>query len=139
MTFDKQTLKPTYKMVIGEAGESCAFYIADRLGMPADMLNIAVAAAYGEKAVGSFSFKNKELQKVSGKRVIKRTKISNKKTTVSDMFKIGDSVMVLPDNKIGIVCEEVNEKGVLRVQVVDESIPTAIITTIEDLKSALAN
>ena len=122
MTFDKQTLKPTYKMVIGEAGESCAFYIADRLGMPADMLNIAVAAAYGEKAVGSFSFKNKELQKVSGKRGIKRTKISNKKITVSDMFKIGDSVMVLPDNKIGIVCEEVNEKGVLRVQIAGRKI-----------------
>lgn len=38
MTFDKETLKPTYQMVIGEAGESCAFYIADRLGMPNEML-----------------------------------------------------------------------------------------------------
>lgn len=122
MTFDKQTLKPTYKMVIGEAGESCAFYIADRLGMPADMLNIAVAAAYGEKAVGSFSFKNKELTKVSGERGIKRTKTRNKKNTVSDMFKIGDSVMVLPDKKIGIVCEEVNDKGVLRVQIAGRKI-----------------
>ena len=36
-------------MVIGEAGESCAFYIADRLGMPKDMLNIAVEAAYGKE------------------------------------------------------------------------------------------
>ena len=32
MTFDKDTLMPTYQMVIGEAGESCAFHIADRLG-----------------------------------------------------------------------------------------------------------
>ena len=28
----------------------------------------------------------------------------------------GDSVIVLPDKKIGIVCEPVNEKGVLRIQ-----------------------
>ena len=32
-------------------------------------------------------------------------------------FNIGDSVMIYPDQKIGIVCEKVNEKGVLRVQV----------------------
>lgn len=38
MTFDKENLKPLYQMVIGEAGESCAFYIAGRLGMPATML-----------------------------------------------------------------------------------------------------
>ena len=50
MTFDKETLKPTYQMVIGEAGESCAFYIADRLGMPNEMLKTAVRAAYGEAA-----------------------------------------------------------------------------------------
>ena len=28
MTFDRENLKPLYQMVIGEAGESCAFYIA---------------------------------------------------------------------------------------------------------------
>lgn len=51
MTFDRETLRPTYQMVIGEAGESCAFYIADRLGMPNDMLRTAIEAAYGEEAV----------------------------------------------------------------------------------------
>lgn len=47
MTFDKENLKPTYQMVIGEAGESCAFHIAKRLGMPEGMLKRAEAAAYG--------------------------------------------------------------------------------------------
>ena len=46
MTFDKKSLRPLYKMVIGEAGESCAFYIASKLGMPADMLETAAKAAY---------------------------------------------------------------------------------------------
>ena len=31
-------------------------------------------------------------------------------------YQIGDSVMVYPDKKIGIVCMPANEKGVLRVQ-----------------------
>lgn len=122
MTFDRQTLKPTYKMVIGEAGESCAFYIAERLGMPKDMLNTAVLAAYGKSAVGSYSFDNKEYEKGSfGKRIIK-SKSVQKKNTSWCKFKIGDSVIVLPDNKVGIVCEEVNDKGVLRVQIAGRKI-----------------
>ena len=49
MTFDKESLRPLYKMEIGEAGESCAFYIAARLGMPEAMLRTAERAAYGAR------------------------------------------------------------------------------------------
>lgn len=122
MTFDRQTLKPTYKMVIGEAGESCAFYIADRLGMPKDMLEIAVSAAYGETAISSYSFENKELSRVTSAKKIKKTKVNRKNNSASGKFQIGDSVIVLPDKKIGIVCEEVNDKGVLRVQIAGRKI-----------------
>lgn len=122
MTFDRQTLKPTYKMVIGEAGESCAFYIADRLGMPKDMLDVAVAAAYGESAVSSYAFHNKELEKAHSRKRIKSTQAGQKKNAALGKFQIGDSVMVLPDKKIGIVCEEVNDKGVLRVQIAGRKI-----------------
>ena len=62
MLFDKETLCPTYQMVIGEAGESCAFYIADRLGMPNEMLRVAIRAAYGDEAVESYVFHNSEKQ-----------------------------------------------------------------------------
>jgi dsDNA-specific endonuclease/ATPase MutS2 len=122
MAFDRQTLKPTYQMIIGEAGESCAFYIADRLGMSKEMLKIAVAAAYGEDAVSSFDFQNEERKKATSGPKISRKKAKPKTTNVTDKFQIGDSVMVLPDKKIGIVCEEVNEKGVLRVQVAKRKI-----------------
>ena len=37
-------------------------------------------------------------------------------------FNLGDSVMVYPDKKIGIVCKTTNEKGVLRVQMPDKKI-----------------
>ena len=122
MTFDKITLAPTYKMVIGQAGESCAFYIADKLGMPADMLNIAVKAAYGEKAVDSYSFDNAGIEKrSSGSRIIK-TIVKHRKISAPDRFKIGDSVLVYPEKKIGIVCEKENDKGILRVQVAGKKI-----------------
>ena len=34
MSFDKESLKPLYQLVLGGAGESCAFHIAQRRGMP---------------------------------------------------------------------------------------------------------
>ena len=117
MTFDKETLSPTYQMVIGEAGESCAFYIADRLGMPQEMLKTAVAAAYGEEAVGTYRFLSQDsvIRKGSAARITKNGK-DKKSKDLSLKYKRGDSVMIYPDKKIGIVCEPINEKGVLRVQ-----------------------
>ncbi len=123
MTFDKETLKPTYQMVIGEAGESCAFYIADRLGMPNEMLKTAVRAAYGEAAVKDYQFHKEEntLQKEAGHKLVK-VKKTTPRTKLDTKYHLGDSVMVFPDKKIGIVCEPVNEKGVLRVQLQNKKI-----------------
>lgn len=117
MTFDRETLKPTYQMVIGEAGESCAFYIADRLGMPDEMLRVAVKAAYGEDAVDEYHFQKKEnIIKANKTKRISKTKQAGKDVQLSAKYNLGDSVMVYPDKKIGIVCEPINEKGILRVQ-----------------------
>ena len=117
MTFDKDSLLPTYQMIIGEAGESCAFYIADRLGMPESMLKVAVEAAYGKKAAENFVAHNQNKLEKKKTGSIKKIKKNSKKANMTQEFNIGDSVMIYPDQKIGIVCEKVNEKGVLRVQV----------------------
>ncbi len=128
MTFDKETLCPTYQMVIGEAGESCAFYIADRLGMPNEMLKTAIRAAYGDAAVDSYKFQKDETQNKAtgiskhGMRRISKTKKLSAGTDLSTKYKRGDSVMIFPDKKIGIVCEPVNEKGILRVQLQNKKI-----------------
>lgn len=123
MTFDQETLSPTYQMVIGEAGESCAFYIADRLGMPKEMLKAAIRAAYGEAAAESYQFQKSEpsIMKRSTVRISKSKKSKNK-SQLSAKYKIGDSVMVYPEKKIGIVCVPINEKGVLRVQLPNKKI-----------------
>ena len=126
MTFDRETLMPTYQMLIGEAGESCAFYVADRLGMPAEMLKVAVEAAYGKEAVKNYTFHEQEKQGndrgKTGQRKITKEKKSHTDAKLAEKFQIGDSVMIYPDKKIGIVCEKVNEQGVLRVQVADRKI-----------------
>lgn len=123
MAFDKETLRPTYQMIIGEAGESCAFYIADRLGMPGEMLRVAIKAAYGESALKNYRFQSKEQEiKKQSKRKITKSKAVKNNTELSTKYKIGDSVMVYPEKKIGIVCVPINEKGVLRVQMPNKKI-----------------
>ncbi len=149
MAFDRETLRPTYHLVIGEAGESCAFYIARKLGMSRHMLENAVRAAYGTEGIQNYSFDEereqqseewnfaeKEKMQQLGKRNFAETekmtqqvrkpriqKIKrNRGKNLSEKFHIGDSVMVLPDQKIGIVCEPINQKGVLRVQLPNKKI-----------------
>ena len=123
MTFDRETLKPTYRMVLGEAGESCAFYIAERLGMPNDMLRVAIKAAYGEDALDAYHFHKEDsgLQKKSTGKILK-SRQAKSATKLSTKYNLGDSVMIYPDKKIGIVCEPINERGVLRVQLPDKKI-----------------
>ena len=47
MAFDLQSLMPLYQLEIGEAGESCALYIAKRLGLSQKIIDRAQIAAYG--------------------------------------------------------------------------------------------
>ena len=118
MAFDKQSLKPLYRLEVGEAGESCALFIAKQLGMSDEMLKVAYEAAYGNKENPS---------------VIEETKIGDRKNTRleyveevkqtsrrSERFQIGDSVMVYPEKKIGIVFNRFNEKGEVGVQIQGE-------------------
>lgn len=126
MEFDKETLRPLYKMIIGEAGESCAFYVASKLGMPLEMLNTAIKASYGEMDAEKYKFadtnQNNKLARINSTAKIQKTKTSQQENILSNKFHIGDSVMILPDKKIGIVYEPVNEKGVLRVQLQNKKI-----------------
>ncbi len=121
MTFDRESLRPLYQMVIGEAGASCAFAIAERLGMPRSMLDIAKKAAYGNpEDVHDLGGLKREL--AGGGPRIQRDTSSARQKDLSHKFRRGDSVMLSPDHKIGIVCEPVNDKGCLRVQLPDRKI-----------------
>jgi len=123
MAFDQESLEPLFQMIIGEAGESCAFHIARRLGMPGTMLERASIAAYG-KSIDFVLQKEASAEGIGHEHTasIKKRKVWNHDRSYMEQYRLGDSVMVFPDEKIGIVCETVNEKGVLRVQLKDKKV-----------------
>ena len=124
MSFDKESLKPLYQLVLGEAGESCAFHIAQRLGMPKRMLERAKRAAYHQELLGEKqeAWQQDNSRKMKNKKNYIKKKPSPAGENLTSKFKRGDSVMVYPDKKIGIVCTPVNERGVLQVQMPEKKI-----------------
>lgn len=121
MTFDKETLKPQYCLVLGEAGESCAFYVAKRLGFPEHLLAYARLQTYGTRNdTGETDVKShNHAESFSPVNVGKIQKIPEPKkvSTNAESFRMGDSVMVYPERKVGIVYRTADEKGDLIVQI----------------------
>lgn len=125
MAFDRESLKPLYRLEIGEAGESCALYIAKRLGMPKKLLLKAYKEAYKEShrtsAVNAPDASFLEDAPDAAAPVItehiKKEKEPKPAGTRSKRFQIGDSVMVYPQKKVGIVFQTANEKGEVGVQI----------------------
>lgn len=128
MAFDRESLRPLYRLELGEAGESCALYIAQRFGFPEHLLKTAHEAAYGGgmKKKVSGSVVNDFIPSVStpasavkGATVtprIEREKPKNIEPSHAASFRLGDSVMVYPQKEIGIVYQAANERGEVGVQ-----------------------
>lgn len=126
MAFDRQSLLPLYRLEIGEAGESCALYIAKRLGLSQRMIERASIAAYGNKVNthSDFSVNNtaptpnfiNDEQDQHPRRIKKQEVKKVPDSPRSMKFNIGDSVMVYPEKVIGIVYQKSNEKGEVGVQ-----------------------
>ncbi len=161
MAFNRESLKPLYRLELGESGESCAFYIAKRLGMPDELLKRAEKAAYG-KNLGEERADRKETSAYGTQE--NRTKVSEPASAcgqgcqpdltsaagygsrpgaagsfagasrirprqeerdqrreraerITAKFSCGDSVMVYPQHKLGIVFAPANEKGEVGVQI----------------------
>lgn len=119
MAFDKESLMPLYRLEIGEAGESCALYIAEKLGMSVNMLKRAHEAAYGN----SEEFWLEPSQSIATDKAVMTPQIVKQKEpkpenqSHSSKFNIGDSVLVYPKKEIGFVYSCSNERGEIGVQV----------------------
>lgn len=146
MAFDKESLRPLYRLELGEAGESCALYIARKLGMPMHMIRRASQEAckheYKAEPAENCDFAEEEeypvkmeaieaeKQKEGGKHQAgapfsgkqgggKLTYIEEQKVTSSPItkFSIGDSVVVFPSKKLGIVFQTADANGMVGVQI----------------------
>jgi len=121
MAFDKESLLPLYRLEIGEAGESCALYIAERLGMQQHMLRRAHEAAYGNSTLQSgdaIQHRNPDpAQAAQVPQIVKQEKQKPKVQPRSEKFNLGDSVIVYPQKETGIVYARANDKGEIGVQI----------------------
>ena len=125
MAFDRESLLPRYRLEIGEAGESCALHIAERLGMPAHLLARARAITYtdrpgGASRAGDFTVPDAtETSRIVPVTALAMAVTPPEKTpaTHGHPYAMGDSVMVLPEQVVGIVYEPANSRGEVNVQV----------------------
>lgn len=126
MGFDRESLRPLYKLEIGQAGESCALYIAKKLGLPDFMLRDAAMAAYGEDSHQVFielglcdQNKEEKLEKIHVPGIIKTTSVK-REAVHGEGYQRGDSVEILPDKVIGIVEKPADKDGNVLVQIKKE-------------------
>jgi dsDNA-specific endonuclease/ATPase MutS2 len=139
MSFDLDTLLPLYRLEMGIAGESCALHIAERLGLPKEIIQRARSAAYGNNIHSkSYNISNKaylcnnksdnrmdpgkwceELSKIANSPIADDSSIDVEPPEASKVcsFKIGDSIRIRSNGKIGIVYAPADAKGNVGVQV----------------------
>jgi dsDNA-specific endonuclease/ATPase MutS2 len=129
MAFDRESLKPLYRLEIGEAGESCALYIAKRLGLSEKILERAYNEAYLRKDQEPRNILEKDfLYNASGilpdtqpvpslQPQIEKAPVPKQVSTRSQRFNIGDCVIVYPQKKIGIVYKRADAMGDVGVQI----------------------
>jgi DNA mismatch repair protein MutS2 len=109
MKFDPASLRPLYTLEMGEAGESCALLIAQRLGMPMDVIKRARRAVNGEIAC--------EVRPREGSRArFERYDAPKAVSERAAKFGRGDSVRIYPAGETGIVVEGADDMGRILVQ-----------------------
>ena len=121
MAFDRESLLPLYKLEIGEAGESCALHIAQKLGLPAHILQRATAIAHSNTTITTPP--TSSTGHITGNIIeVTPLNIAPQPTNAppvprSQTFNIGDSVTVYPKKDLGIVYQKSDDKGNIGVQI----------------------
>ncbi|MDP4171165.1 MAG: endonuclease MutS2, partial [Bacillota bacterium] len=126
MEFDLQTLKPTYRLIVGKGGESQAFSIALKLGIHPQIIERAHQITYKEDKNYHFEPKNVQEKKEMEKQIIINKHGKRVPRKISDLnaskFHMGDNVKILRTNEIGIVFTGPDSHGDYIVQVKGEKI-----------------
>ncbi len=111
MAFDKASLKPLYHLELGMSGESCAIEIARHLGMDEGLLTRARQIAdIGPDA------QPKPVQRPMRVPASNLKRLAVKTEGAFEHFRMGDSVLLLPDNKNAIVYKSADDQGYVVIQ-----------------------
>jgi len=113
MAFDQESLQPLYRMEMGKSGESCALYIAERLGLRPHLLERAYQEVYGKRPN---TVPAKEAMKPPVSKLVRTVQPKNA-FDPSTKFSMGDCVMVLPEKETGVVYRAADQNGNVVVQV----------------------
>ena len=127
MEFDLNTLKPTYKLLLGESGKSQAFEIALKLGMHPEIVEKAYELTYQTKKSFHGRFTKEELRSVNYQKQVginryRQTEPAKPITEKSEIpaFQRGDNVTIKATSETGIVFKGPDESGQYIVQVKGE-------------------
>ncbi|MFE8699478.1 endonuclease MutS2 [Cytobacillus sp. FJAT-54145] len=124
MEFDLETLKPTYRLIIGKGGESQAFAIALKLGMHPKILEKAHFITYKEQKSYQLDefIPTKELEKqiIINKHLKRKQEVEKERNESITLFNKGDNVVITQSGEYGIVYKGPDSKGFYVVQVKGE-------------------
>ncbi len=106
MEYKTDTLEPLYKLHIGKSGNSNAFYIAKKMGIPENVR---------EKASIYIKTKEYDMSKVDKSKIVKTDINEVSRKTVFEDFGVGDRVRLLEEDKTGIVYEKLDSSNNVKV------------------------
>ena len=111
MAFDRVSLQPLYLLEMGKSGESCAIEIARRLGMHEGLLSRARQVA--DDGVETKAGQMQHPMRAAASR-LQRLPVKTEGTF--ERFRMGDSVLLLPDQKNAIVYQPADDDGNVVIQ-----------------------
>ncbi len=111
MEYRDKTLEPLYKLRIGKSGDSNAFYIAQKMGIPEHIR---------AKALSYIETKNYDLSLIDNSKITKYADFTEDEVKSSYTYAIGDRVKLLDNDKIGLVYKPINSINQVEIFVENE-------------------